>query len=111
MATELQNVKERWGVSSSDTHPTPVELKLFSLSDYLKTAIACAEYQLEDGAITASVPGVIGFYSEGDTQEEARANLLDAVEGNILIALQMGWDIPQLPGVEIKTETVSFDSP
>lgn len=104
MTTDLQTTAPR--VTS-----TPVELRMFSLSDYLKTALACAEYELEDGAIIASVPGAIGFYSAGDSHDEARANLLDAIEGNILIALQMGWDIPQIPGVEIKTEIVSFDSP
>ena len=37
-------------------------------------------------------------------------NLRDAIEGNILIALQMGWDIPQIPGVEIRTKIVANDS-
>ena len=107
MTTALQTAAPR-ALAASEP---PVELKMFSLSDYLRAALACAEYELEDGAVIASVPGAIGFYSAGDSRDEARDNLLDAIEGNILIALQMGWDIPQIPGVEIKTEIVSFDAP
>ena len=87
-----------------------VNLKSFSLADYLKAALEFAEYEQDDGMIVASVPNCTGFYSEGESYEEARTNLLDAIEGNVMIALQMGWEIPSIPGVEIKTEVVSSDS-
>ncbi len=87
-----------------------VNLKSFSLADYLKAALACAEYEKdEDGMIVASVPNCAGFYSQGESYEEARTNLLDAIEGNVMIALQMGWEIPSIPGVEIRTEVVATD--
>ena len=89
----------------------PISLKAFSLADYLEAALACAEYeQDEDGLIVASVPGAVGCYSQGESHEEARTNLMDAVEGNVLIALQMGGEIPSIPGVEVKTEVVAPDS-
>ena len=87
-----------------------VNLKSFSLGDYLKAALACARYEQDDSLVVASVPGVVGFYSQGESHEEARINLRDAIEGNILIALQMGWEIPHIPGVEIRTEIVATDS-
>ncbi len=88
----------------------PISLKAFSLADYLKAALACAEYeQDEDGLIVARVPGAVGCYSQGESYEEARTNLLDAIEGNVLIALQMGWEIPQIHGFEIRTEVVPTD--
>ena len=88
----------------------PISLKAFSLADYLKAALACAEYEEdEDGLIVASVPGAVGCYSQGESHEEARTNLLDAIEGNVLIALQMGWEIPQVQGFEIRTEVVPTD--
>ena len=94
-----------------DIPDSPVELTTFSMSDYLKAAIARAEYERdEDGLIVASVPGAVGFYSQGGSYEEARTNLLDAIEGNVLIALQTGWDIPRFPGVEIKTEVAEPES-
>jgi predicted RNase H-like HicB family nuclease len=94
-----------------DIPDSPIKLTTFSMEDYLKAALACAEYERdEDGVIVASVPGAVGFYSQGDSHEEARTNLMDAIEGNVLIALQMGWEIPNFPGVDIRTAVVSSDS-
>ncbi|MCI0439364.1 MAG: type II toxin-antitoxin system HicB family antitoxin [Chloroflexi bacterium] len=77
-------------------------VKVFSLSRYIEAALNLAEYERdEDGMIVAGVPGVSGFFTQGETYEEARANLEDVVEGNVILALQLGWDIPRLPGVEI----------
>ena len=88
-----------------------VNLKSFSLADYLKAALDIAEYEQEDDMVVASVPNCAGFYSQGESYEEARTNLLDAIEGNVMIALQMGWEIPNVPGIEIKTtEVASTDS-
>ncbi len=42
------------------------------------------------------------FFSQGDNFEEARDNLRDAIEGNLVVALQLGFEIPKLVGVEIK---------
>ena len=90
---------------------SPIKLTTFSMAAYLKAALARAEYeQDEEGLIVASVPGAVGFYSQGGSYEEARTNLLDAIEGNVLIALQTGWDIPRFPGVEIKTEVAEPES-
>lgn len=30
--------------------------------------------------------------------EEARENLKGVIEGNVILALQLGWEIPQLGG-------------
>jgi len=43
-----------------------------------------------------------GFYAQGDSFEKARANLQDVIEGNVLLALQLGFEIPHIEGVEIK---------
>jgi predicted RNase H-like HicB family nuclease len=68
-------------------------------------ALALADYARdEDGVIVAAVPGASGFYAQGDTFEEARANLRDVVEGNVLLALQLGLLIPVMPGITIEEE-------
>ena len=36
------------------------------------------------------------FFAQGETFEEARANLQDVIEGNLLLALQLGLEIPKL---------------
>ena len=76
--------------------------KVFSLSRYLEAALKRAEYERDEhGVIVATVPEVSGFFAHGETHEEARANLEDVIEGNISLALQHGWEVPPIPGVDI----------
>ncbi|RIK81343.1 hypothetical protein DCC62_02335 [candidate division KSB1 bacterium] len=71
-------------------------IKSFSLLAYVEQALKLAEYEKdENGIIVAHVPNVSGFFSQGDNFEEARDNLRDAIEGNLVVALQLGFEIPQ----------------
>lgn len=82
-------------------------IRVFSLARYLEAALQLATYEPdEDGVIVARVPGAAGFYSQGETEAEARENLVDAIEGNVLIALQLGLLIPAMPGVAIEEQRV-----
>ena len=77
--------------------------KSFSLSAYIEQALKLAEYEKdEDGVVVAAVPNVSGFFSQGENFEEARNNLRDAIEGNLLVALQLGFTIPEIAGVEMR---------
>jgi len=77
--------------------------KSFSLSAYIEQALKLAEYEKdEDGVVVASVPNISGFFSQGENFEEARNNLRDAIEGNLLVALQLGFEIPEMAGVEMR---------
>ena len=87
--------------------------KYFALSKYVQAALQRAEYEKdENGMIIAKVPGASGFFAQGDTFEEARANLQDVIEGNVLLALQLGFEIPRMEGVKIKeTDYVQTETP
>ena len=81
------------------------KVRTFSLLRYVDAALALADYTRdEDGVIVAIVPNASGFYAQGDTFEEARANLRDVIEGNVLLALQLGLPLPTMPGVPIEEE-------
>lgn len=81
----------------------PPKAKSFSISAYVEQALKLAEYEKdENGMIVASVPNVSGFFSQGENFEEARVNLRDAIEGNLVVALQLGFEIPPIAGVDIK---------
>ncbi len=81
----------------------PPKAKSFSVSAYVEQALKLAEYEKdENGIIVASVPNVSGFFSQGENFEEARVNLKDAIEGNLVVALQLGFEIPPIAGVDIK---------
>ncbi len=86
-------------------------VRVFSLLQYTETALREAEYERdEDGIIIAEVRGASGFYAQGGTFEEARENLRDVIEGNVILALQLGLPIPPISGVAIEerdVETVS----
>ena len=58
------------------------------------------------GQAITRVPGASGFFAQGDSLEEARGNLRDAIEGNVILALQLGFEIPHLEGIEIKKRDV-----
>lgn len=75
-------------------------LRTFSLLRYVDAALSLAQSERdENGVVVALVPDAAGFFSQGDTFEEARSNLRDAIEGNVLLALQLNLPIPPLPGV------------
>lgn len=79
------------------------KVRSFSLLRYVEAALGLAEYvRDEDGVIIAEVPGGAGYFAQGESFEEARANLRDVIEGNVLLALQLGLPIPSVPGVPIE---------
>jgi predicted RNase H-like HicB family nuclease len=83
------------------------KVRLFSVSRYVEAALKLAEYERdENDMVVATVPGATGFFAEGQSHEEARANLEDVIEGNVLLALQLGWTIPVIPGVDIEERDV-----
>jgi predicted RNase H-like HicB family nuclease len=82
-------------------------VRLFSLSRYVEAALQRAEYERdENGVVITQVPGASGFFAQGDTFEEARQNLQDAIEGNVLLALQLGSSIPVIGEVTIEEQDV-----
>ena len=79
------------------------QVKVFSLRRYVDEALKQAQYEVdENGVVIAKVPGASGFFAQGETFEEARENLRDVIEGNVMLALQLGLDIPKIPGVKIE---------
>ncbi len=83
------------------------KVKVFSLYRYIEASLERVEYsEEENGMVVATVPGVPGFYAQGDSSEESLANLRDVIEGNVLLALQLGWEVPAIPGVDIQEQDV-----
>lgn len=75
------------------------------ITDYINKALELAEYsEDENGVIVAKVPDTT-FFSQGDSFEEARENLKDAIEGNLIIALQMGFELPVLDNLRFETKS------
>lgn len=52
------------------------------------------EPQME-GGFTVSVPDLPGCMSQGETIEECRSNIAEAIEGWILTARANNWPVPE----------------
>jgi len=50
---------------------------------------------LEDGGFVAECPAIPGCVSEGDTVEEALANIRDAIEGCLAVLQEEGQSVPE----------------
>ena len=88
------------------------KVRILSISHYVQSALKLAHYAAdENGVIIAFVPGASGFFSQGIHFEEARENLRDAIEGNIVLALQLGFPIPALEDVVIEEQDVPAYAP
>jgi len=86
--------------------------KIFSLARYIEKALEKAEYYKdENGVIIAKVSGASGFFAQGDNFEAARENLRDVIEGNVLLALQLGLEIPKIEGIEVKEKEYAKTNP
>jgi predicted RNase H-like HicB family nuclease len=84
-----------------------MKLKVFSHARYVELALKQAKYSRdENGLVIASVPKASGFYSQGADIEEARENLREVIEGNVMLALQMGLEIPRIKGMRIEVRPV-----
>lgn len=80
-------------------------IMMFSISDYVQAALKRARYEVdENDVVVAHVPNVSGFFSQGESFEEARDNLRDAIEGNVILALQLGLPIPPIEDVVIEVQ-------
>lgn len=87
------------------------KVKTFSLQRYLEEALRKAEYDKdENGIVVAKIPNMSGFFAQGDSFEEARENLSEVMEGNVLLALQLGREIPHLEGITIEERDVQTKS-
>ena len=85
---------------AKDLPAFPEKLVVFSMSEYVSAALKLARYERdEDGGIVAEVPELNGALTQGETYEEARANLIEVIEEGIAIDLQTGYPIPKLPNV------------
>jgi predicted RNase H-like HicB family nuclease len=75
-------------------------------SEYIHAALKLAEYDtLEDGTYVATVEGLQGVIAIGDSVEECRRDLIEVIEGWIVLRLKLGDSIPPLQGISINVSS------
>ena len=56
---------------------------------------------MENGRFYGSISGFPGVWSEGASLEECRDELVEAVEGWLIVKLRCGDDVPIVDGIDI----------
>jgi len=72
------------------------------LTEYIEAAMQRAHYELmEDGRFFGAIKMLKGLWADGDTLEECRRNLLDALEDWLFVSIRERLPIPQIGGVSM----------
>jgi predicted RNase H-like HicB family nuclease len=72
------------------------------LTEYIKQAMRKAHYELmENGRFFATIPKCRGLWAEGTTLETCREELRSTLEDWLLLALQLGHELPVIGGINL----------
>ncbi|MFH0967561.1 MAG: type II toxin-antitoxin system HicB family antitoxin [Methanobacteriota archaeon] len=72
--------------------------------EYINTALAQAHYELieDEEPYYGEIPDLPGVYATGKTLEECRKNLVEIIDGWLIIRLRRGMPIPSIQGICIE---------
>ncbi len=71
---------------------------------YIGAAMKKAHYEIIDQAeepYYGEIPGLQGVMATGQTLEDCRINLEDALDGWLVLGLQLGHSIPEIAGIKL----------
>ena len=80
-------------------------------TEYIQAALKHAKYEmLEDDTYMATVDGLRGVITVGDTIESCRQDLIEVIEGWVALGLRMGHPIPTIDGrtIDISAERIAI---
>lgn len=78
-------------------------MKTVSLSEYIKEILKVVKYKEDKHlhCVVASVPFLPGCMTQADSFEEARENIIDAIELWVTVGLREGEKIPTINGMSL----------
>ena len=78
-------------------------------TEYIQAAMNEATYEIIDDAwpYYGEIKRLKGLWASGRTLEECRRNLAEALEGWLIVSLQLGNKIPTVNGVKIRAMSKS----
>ena len=73
------------------------------LAEYIEVAMRNFVYEIieDDGSYFGTVPGFQGAWANADTVEECRRELAEVLEDWIVLGIEHGHPIPDLPSVSL----------
>ncbi len=80
-------------------------MKFVSFKEYVRAILETAEYKRDSeiGCVVAIASILPGCMTQGDNFEEARDNLIDAIELWLTVGLREGQEMPLINGVKLVT--------
>ena len=73
------------------------------LTHYIQAAMSQANYEiLEDGTYYGEIQALPGVFANADTLEICREQLQEILEGWILLGLQLGHQLPEIDGMNLR---------
>jgi len=74
------------------------------LTEYIEAALSKAKYEIieDEEPFYGEVPELEGVWATGKTLEECRKNLVEVIDGWILVRLRKGLPIPPIGGYKIE---------
>jgi predicted RNase H-like HicB family nuclease len=81
-------------------------MRYIGFKEYVKEVLQSAEYKEDSalGCIVAIAPVLPGCMTQGENFEQARDNLIDAIELWITVGLRQGEKIPEINGARLVTD-------
>jgi predicted RNase H-like HicB family nuclease len=91
---------------------TSVEFVTFR--EYVRQALKNASYEVDHSlgdipCVVAEVPDLPGCFTQGENYEDARENLIDAIELWITAGLRDGAEIPVINGCALAASKMQLD--
>jgi predicted RNase H-like HicB family nuclease len=88
-------------------------MKYVSFKEYVKEILKTAEYNRDEelDCVVAIAPVLKGCMTQGNNFEEARENLIDAIELWITITLREGEEVPKINETQLATSVEHMEQP
>ena len=89
-------------------------VEFVTLREYVRQALKNATYEVDNSlgdipCVVAEVPDLPGCFTQGENYEEARENLIDAIELWITAGLRDGAEIPVINGCALAASKMQLD--
>lgn len=71
------------------------------ITEYIQGALRRAHYELEEGMYFAEIRGFDGVVAYGETLEACREQLIEVLEGWLIVGIRHGHELPIVDGINL----------
>ncbi len=75
------------------------------ITEYIQAALRRARYEIVDNVYYADVPELPGVLAYGDTLEACRQQLIEVIEGWLIVGFRHGDELPVLDAIDLNAVT------